>query len=96
MRSASSGRISATTIRTYPRATQFLERLGARDGPSIGVVRHLSNYVVLKIQYGRLGERDKPSANDLNAATGGRVLRDKMKTLIPIVALIALGCASSC
>lgn len=41
--------------------------LGRENGPSFGVYRHLSNYVVLKLQYGRLSQRDKPAGNDLNA-----------------------------
>jgi hypothetical protein len=50
-----------------PASDPVFAALGRENGPSIGVYRHLSNYVVLKLQYGRLGERDKPSANDLNA-----------------------------
>jgi hypothetical protein len=50
-----------------PASDPVFAALGRESGPSFGIFRHLSNYVVLKIQYGRLGERDKPSANDLNA-----------------------------
>jgi hypothetical protein len=50
-----------------PASDPVFAALGRENGPSVGVYRHLSNYVVLKLQYGRLGERDKPSANDLNA-----------------------------
>jgi hypothetical protein len=38
---------------------------GRMNGPSFGVNRHISNYVVLKLQYGRLGQRSHLSANDL-------------------------------
>jgi hypothetical protein len=41
--------------------------LGRRNGPSVGVSRHISSYVVLKLQYGRLAERNEPSANALTA-----------------------------
>jgi len=41
--------------------------LGRENGPSFGVARHLSTFVVLKIQYGLLQERGHPTANDLNA-----------------------------
>ena len=39
--------------------------LGRRSGPSFGINRHISNYVVLKLQYGRLGEREAASVNAL-------------------------------
>jgi hypothetical protein len=50
-----------------PSTDPIFAALGRESGPSFGVYRHLSNYVVFKLQYGLLGERDKPSANDLNA-----------------------------
>lgn len=37
--------------------------LGRQCGPSFGVNRHLSNYVALKLQYGRLSRRDFSTAN---------------------------------
>jgi hypothetical protein len=50
-----------------PASDPVFAALGRENGPSVGVYRHLSNYVVLKVQYGRLSERNKPSANDLSA-----------------------------
>jgi hypothetical protein len=50
-----------------PASDPIFGTLGRESGPSFGVYRHLSNYVVFKLQYGLLGERNKPSANDLNA-----------------------------
>jgi len=50
-----------------PASDPLFGTLGRESGPSFGVNRHLSNYVVLKIQYGRLGLRDHPTGNDLNA-----------------------------
>jgi hypothetical protein len=41
--------------------------LGRRSGPSIGVNQHVSPYVALKLQYGRLGQRDTPTANGFTA-----------------------------
>jgi len=41
--------------------------LGRRNGPSIGINRRFSNYVVGKLQYGRLGERQANSINDVTA-----------------------------
>jgi hypothetical protein len=41
--------------------------LGRRNGPSIGVSRHLSNYVVLKAQYGRLAQGLASSTNTLQS-----------------------------
>jgi hypothetical protein len=38
--------------------------LGRQSGPSIGVNRRLSDYVILKLQYGRLAERALKSTND--------------------------------
>ena len=38
--------------------------LGRMNGPSIGMLRNLSRYVILKAQYGRLSQRDLPSVND--------------------------------
>jgi len=40
---------------------------GRVSGPSLGIYRHLSNYVVLKLQYGLFGQRGLSSANDLQA-----------------------------
>jgi hypothetical protein len=37
--------------------------LGRQSGPSFGINRHISNYVVLKLQYGRLGRREYRTAN---------------------------------
>jgi hypothetical protein len=42
-------------------------RAGRMNGPSVGVNRHISNYVGLKLQFGRLGLRAGPSANDFQA-----------------------------
>lgn len=39
--------------------------IGRRSGTSFGVNRHISNYVVLKVQYGRLNDRHAPSAYGL-------------------------------
>jgi hypothetical protein len=50
-----------------PASDPIFGTLGRESGPSFGVYRHLSNYVVFKLQYGLLGERNKPSAIDLNA-----------------------------
>lgn len=41
--------------------------LGRLSGPSVGINRSISTYVVFKLQYGLLGERGRPSANDLTA-----------------------------
>jgi hypothetical protein len=41
--------------------------LGRRSGPSIGLNRRLANYLVFKLQYGRLANRALPSINDLQA-----------------------------
>jgi hypothetical protein len=41
--------------------------VGRQDGPSIGINRHLSNYVVLKLMYGRLSQRGTTPANDFQA-----------------------------
>jgi hypothetical protein len=38
-------------------------QLGRQSGPSLGVLRRLSDYVVLKLQYGRFGRRELPSTN---------------------------------
>lgn len=37
--------------------------LGRHNGPSVGISRHLSNYVVWKLQYGRLSQRDITATN---------------------------------
>jgi hypothetical protein len=37
--------------------------LGRHNGPTLGVARHLSNYVVLKLQYSRLAQRFVSSTN---------------------------------
>lgn len=50
-----------------PSSDPVFGTLGRESGPSFGVYRHLSNYVIFKLQYGLLGERNKPSANDLSA-----------------------------
>ena len=39
--------------------------LGRQSGPSVGVLRRLSDYVLLKIQYGRLGKREFASSNTI-------------------------------
>jgi len=39
--------------------------LGRHNGPSVGVSRHLSNYVAWKLQYGRLYERNISPTNDV-------------------------------
>jgi hypothetical protein len=41
--------------------------LARLNGPSLGVNRHLSNYVILKLQYGRLAERQVSSTNDFSS-----------------------------
>jgi hypothetical protein len=41
--------------------------LGRRNGPSIGVNQHLSNYVILKVQYGRLFESSQGSTNTVQS-----------------------------
>ena len=41
--------------------------LGRRNGPSIGVNHHLSNYVILKVQYGRLFESTLGSTNTVQS-----------------------------
>ena len=41
--------------------------LGRRNGPSIGLNRRLANYVVLKLQYGRLATRTVNTVNDFQA-----------------------------
>jgi hypothetical protein len=40
---------------------------GRIGGPSFGVNRHISDYVVLKLQYGRLSQRGVPTANGYTA-----------------------------
>jgi len=42
-------------------------QLGRRNGPSIGVTQHLNNYLLFKVQYGRLSERHEAPTNDLSA-----------------------------
>lgn len=41
--------------------------VGRRNGPSLGMAHHLSNYVILKLQYGRLSERSQGSTNTLQS-----------------------------
>ena len=48
-----------------PASDPLFGHAGRKSGPSVGVYRHISNYVVVKIQYGRLGQRAQPSANDI-------------------------------
>jgi hypothetical protein len=51
------------TPRTEPLFGHF-GQLGRADGPSFGVRYDLADYAGLKIQYGRLSQRDLGSAND--------------------------------
>jgi hypothetical protein len=46
-----------------PKGDPIFGELGRLNGPSIGVNRRLSEYVLLKLQYGRLGERGVPTSN---------------------------------
>jgi hypothetical protein len=41
----------------------ILGHLGRQSGPSFGISRRVSNFVALKLQYGRLARRDASSAN---------------------------------
>ncbi len=50
-----------------PAADPVFGSAGRLNGPSIGINRHISNYVVLKLQYGRLSQRAHVSVNDLQA-----------------------------
>jgi hypothetical protein len=50
-----------------PTAEPIFGLLGRRNGPSVGVSRHISEYVALKLQYGRLGQRETPTANGFTA-----------------------------
>ncbi len=50
-----------------PATEPILGALGRLNGPSIGVLRHLSSYVILKMQYGRLSERGLNTTNDAQA-----------------------------
>ncbi len=45
-----------------PESDPIYGAIGRRSGASFGVNRHVSNYVVLKLQYGRLNDRHTPSA----------------------------------
>ncbi len=50
-----------------PQTDPVFGALGRENGPTIGVARHISTFLVLKLQYGRLSERQIATANDLNA-----------------------------
>jgi hypothetical protein len=50
-----------------PMADPIFESLGRKDGPSVGVRFNLSDFVGLKVQYGRLGVSLGPTANDAEA-----------------------------
>jgi hypothetical protein len=40
---------------------------GRKDGPSVGIRFEPSDFVNFKLQFGRLGVRSGPTANDLQA-----------------------------
>lgn len=50
-----------------PSSEPLFVNIGRMNGPSFGINRHVSNYVVLKLQYGRLNQLGHPTANDLQA-----------------------------
>jgi len=50
-----------------PETEPIYGSLGRLNGPSVGMVRNLSNYVALKFQYGRLSQRGISSVNDFQA-----------------------------
>lgn len=50
-----------------PASDPLYGTFGRTNGPSFGINRHLSNYVVFKLQYGWLEQRGRPSANDLQS-----------------------------
>jgi hypothetical protein len=50
-----------------PFADPIFGSLGRKDGPSVGIHFDLTDFVVLKLQYGRLGVDLGPTANDVQA-----------------------------
>jgi hypothetical protein len=50
-----------------PTGDPFFGILGRQNGPSIGINRRLSPYVIFKVQYGRLAERLEKTTNVIQA-----------------------------
>jgi hypothetical protein len=61
------GPTSVTTMKNISANEPVFGSLGRRNGPSIGVNQHLSNYVILKVQYERLFESSQGSTNTVQS-----------------------------